>query len=209
MKQVIIKAAAICASMVISGHAFADAASDLKLKLEKINTFQAQFSQQVTDEEGSVLQQGAGNIALAHPLKIRWQQQQPDETLLVSDGSKTYYYDMFAEQVTVMKTTSLINTTPFVLLTTRADEQWSKYQVAQTDIGYKITPNEGVESQVEALELVFAEQDTLKSMSVKDVSGQVSTFRFEQSKLNTELDTALFSFTMPADVAVDDQTQGE
>ncbi|WP_105168462.1 outer membrane lipoprotein chaperone LolA [Pseudoalteromonas sp. T1lg23B] len=203
------KSVVVALGLTLSANSMADASSELKEKLAHINTFQATFSQQVSDEHGNILQQGSGNIALAHPLKIRWQQTQPDETLFVSDGVKTYYYDMFAEQVTVMNSEGLIDTTPFVLLTTRADEQWAKYQVSQSGSGYLIKPNEGVESQVETLEVQFSQQHSLHSVSVKDVSGQTSTFSFHDGQLNKELADALFSFTVPQGVVVDDQTQGE
>ncbi|CAM3973707.1 outer membrane lipoprotein chaperone LolA [Pseudoalteromonas byunsanensis] len=209
LKKYVSKSALVVLGLTLSATAIADASSELKEKLSHINTFQATFSQQVFDEQGNILQQGSGNIALAHPMKIRWQQIQPDETLFVSDGAKTYYYDMFAEQVTVMNSQGLVDTTPFVLLTTRADEQWAKYQVSQTDLGYLITPNEGVESQVETLEVQFSQQHDLHSVSVKDVSGQTSKFSFHDGQLNKVLEDALFSFTVPKGVVVDDQTQGE
>ncbi|NOU49405.1 outer membrane lipoprotein chaperone LolA [Pseudoalteromonas sp. JBTF-M23] len=203
------KCSALIIGLTLSVNAMADAASDLKEKLSNINTFEAQFSQSVLDEQGNVLQQGTGKIALAHPLKIYWQQVQPDETLFVSDGDKTYYYDTFAEQVTVMNTASLIDTTPFVLLTSRAQEQWAKYQVTQTEGGYQITPNDGVESQVEMLEIEFSDNNNLQEVRVKDVSGQVSSFIFSDAKLNNLLATDLFSFIIPKGVIVDDQTQSE
>ncbi|CAH9055479.1 Outer-membrane lipoprotein carrier protein [Pseudoalteromonas holothuriae] len=209
IKSKLFKCSAMLFSAVLSVSAVADAASDLKAKLSNINTFEAQFSQKVFDEQGNLLQQGSGNIALAHPLKIRWQQLQPDETLFVSDGNKTYYYDTFADQVTVMNTRGLIDTTPFVLLTSRADEQWAKYQVSQTQTGYKVTPNQGIESQVEVLEVEFSKQHSLKAISVKDVSGQTSSFSFSDAQLNSQLPVELFSFVVPQGVIVDDQTQGE
>ncbi|WP_442960208.1 outer membrane lipoprotein chaperone LolA [Pseudoalteromonas sp. A25] len=203
------KCSIVAACLTFSLNAVADAASDLQAKLSNINTFEAQFSQRVLDEQGNVLQQGSGNIALAHPLKIYWQQQQPDETLFVSDGHKTFYYDLFAEQVTVMNTSSLIDTTPFVLLTSRAQEQWAKYQVTQTETGYKITPTEGVESQVEVLEIEFSQEQSLQGIKVKDVSGQISNFSFHNPQVNSSLAPDLFSFAVPKGVIVDDQTQGE
>ncbi|OHU87917.1 MULTISPECIES: outer membrane lipoprotein chaperone LolA [Pseudoalteromonas] len=209
LSKYLTKSAVVVLGLAFSANVLADAASELKEKLNYINTFQASFAQQVLDEQGNILQQGSGNIALAHPMKIRWQQIQPDETLFVSDGTKAYYYDMFAEQVTVMRSAGLVDTTPFVLLTTREDEQWAKYQVNHTDVGYQIKPREGVESQVEMLEVQFSDQQSLDSVSVKDVSGQTSTFSFHDGQLNKELEGALFSFTVPQGVVVDDQTQGE
>lgn len=205
----IAKPSVLLMGLVLSAQAWANPADDLKTKLITMNSFQAQFTQQVRDEQGTVLQAGAGNIALAQPMKIRWQQTDPDDTLFVSDGIKTYYYDTFSEQVTVMKTSGLIDTTPFILLTTRDEAKWSKYQIEKTSVGYDITPNIGVESQVEVLSIEFAKDNNLKVVSVKDVSGQVSRFEFKDQQMNTALAPSLFTFTVPEGVLIDDQTQGE
>ncbi|KZN62993.1 outer membrane lipoprotein chaperone LolA [Pseudoalteromonas luteoviolacea] len=191
-------------------QAVASDAESLKSKLKALSTFQADFKQQVKDEEGMLLQDGEGNIALKYPSKIRWEQTAPDETLLVSDGKKTFYFDSFAEQVTVMNTAGLIDTTPFVLLTTQDKTQWQKYQVQKTEAGYRVSPKQNVESQVELLDIVFKKQGVeIDSISIKDASGQTSTFKFANSKTNLELDDASFTFKIPHGVVIDDQTESD
>ncbi|MBE0367984.1 outer membrane lipoprotein chaperone LolA [Pseudoalteromonas aurantia] len=209
LNSFLIKPTVLVVGLMLSSQSWADAAGDLKTKLASMNSFKAQFSQQVKDEQGEVLQSGAGNIALAHPLKIRWQQASPDETLFVSDGKKTFYYDAFAEQVTIMSTNGLIDTTPFILLTTRDEKQWQKYQISKTKKGFRITPKTGVESQVEILDIAFTASDTLQSVSVTDVSGQISEFAFKNSQINEVLTDKLFSFEIPEGVVIDDQTSSE
>ncbi|MBQ4838591.1 MULTISPECIES: outer membrane lipoprotein chaperone LolA [Pseudoalteromonas] len=191
-------------------QSFANEAESLKLKLRSLNTFEASFTQKVKDEEGTLLQDGTGNIALKYPSKIRWQQLEPDETLLVSDGNKTFYFDSFAEQVTVMNTAGLIDTTPFILLTTQDKAQWEKYDVSKTTVGYRISPKPNVESQVELLDIVFASAGVaIDSLSIKDASGQTSTFKFSNAKTNIELDDKSFTFKIPHGVVIDDQTASE
>ncbi|WP_440053050.1 outer membrane lipoprotein chaperone LolA [Pseudoalteromonas sp. T1lg65] len=186
------------------------AMDQLKQTLAKMTSFQGKFEQVVKDEQGNVLQQGAGQITLAQPLKIRWQQEMPDETLFVSEGKTTYYYDAFAEQVTIMDTNKLIDTTPFVLLTTQDMTQWNKYQVTLNTTTYEITPNETVESQVEKLTLEFNKSgDSLAKLSVIDVSGQLSSFTFKNTKVNETISDTTFQFTVPEGVVVDDQTQSD
>ncbi|KZN55512.1 hypothetical protein N476_07220 [Pseudoalteromonas luteoviolacea H33] len=196
-----------CGFMPLS---FAGDAESLKAKLKSLNTFKANFTQQVKDEEGTLLQDGTGNIALKYPSKIRWQQLEPDETLLVSDGDKTFYFDSFAEQVTVMNTAGLIDTTPFVLLTTQDKSQWAKYDVTKTTVGYRVSPKPDVESQVEQLDIVFQSAGlAIDSLSIKDASGQISTFKFADAKTNLEIDDKSFTFKIPHGVVIDDQTSGE
>ncbi|KAF7771237.1 outer membrane lipoprotein carrier protein [Pseudoalteromonas citrea] len=209
LNRILIKPAVLAFGFALSSQAWASAADDLKAKLALMNSFEAKFSQQVKDEQGELLQSGQGNIALSHPLKIRWEQVSPDETLFVSDGEKTFYFDAFSEQVTVMKTSGLIDTTPFILLTTRDTAQWEKYQISNIEHGYRITPKEGIDSQVEILDIAFNKAQNLSAIKVTDLSGQVSSFTFEDSRINPSLASSLFTFEIPEGVVVDDQTQGE
>lgn len=195
---------------LVAMPSFADDSQALQDKLSTLKSFKAQFKQNVTDGEGQMVMQGQGNIALQQPLMIRWQQTNPDDTLFVSNGDKTYYFDSFAEQVTIMKTSSLIDSTPFVLLTSKDPAQWEKYSVLATDSGFSVTPNKGVESQVEQLDISFAESTQgLAKLVVTDNSGQLSAFTFNNTQVNIALDKATFEFTPPAGVEIDDQSNGE
>ena len=205
-----IKYLALIVGCLLSGQSFADDSEALQQQLAAIKSFKAEFSQQVTDSQGEAIMQGEGNIALQQPMMIRWQQQSPDDTLFVSNGDKTYYFDSFAEQVTIMNTHSLIDSTPFVLLTSKDPEQWAKYQVVATDAGFSVTPNKGVESQVEKLDIRFnAKEQGLASLTVLDTSGQQSLFIFKDGKVNEALAAQTFEFTIPEGVEVDDQSQGD
>lgn len=209
LNTIFIKPTVLAFGLIFSSQVWASAADDLKAKLALMNSFEAKFSQQVKDEQGELLQSGQGTIALAHPLKIRWEQASPDETLFVSDGKKTFYFDAFSEQVTIMNTNGLIDTTPFILLTTRDSAQWEKYQISNIKQGYRITPKPGIDSQVEILDISFNKVQNLSAIKVTDLSGQVSSFTFKESRVNGKLAGSLFSFKIPEGVVVDDQTQGE
>ena len=195
---------------LITTPSFADDSQALQDKLATLKSFKAQFSQNVTDSQGQSVMQGEGTIALKQPMMIRWQQTNPDDTLFVSNGDKTYYFDSFAEQVTIMDTHSLIDSTPFVLLTSKDPAQWEKYSVQATDSGFSVTPNKGVESQVEQLDITFAgNEQGLAKLVVTDNSGQLSSFSFNNAQVNTSLDTSTFEFTPPEGVEIDDQSNGE
>ncbi|MCK8133366.1 outer membrane lipoprotein chaperone LolA [Pseudoalteromonas sp. 2CM28B] len=195
---------------LIATPSFADDSQALQDKLASLKSFKAQFSQNVTDPQGQAVMQGEGTIALKQPMMIRWQQTNPDDTLFVSNGDKTYYFDSFAEQVTIMDTHSLIDSTPFVLLTSKDPVQWEKYSVQATESGFSVTPNKGVESQVEQLDITFAgNEQGLAKLVVTDNSGQLSSFSFNNAQVNTALDTSTFEFTPPEGVEIDDQSNGE
>jgi outer membrane lipoprotein carrier protein len=197
-------------SSLVAAPSFADDSQALQDKLATLKSFKAQFAQKVTDKEGQALMQGEGTLALQQPMMIRWQQTTPDDTLFVSNGDKTYYFDSFAEQVTIMKTSSLIDSTPFVLLTSKDAAQWLKYSVLATSTGFSVTPNKGVESQVEQLDITFVNNEQgLAKLVVTDNSGQLSSFTFNNAQVNTPLDKSTFEFTPPEGVEIDDQSNGE
>nr|WP_231613234.1 outer membrane lipoprotein chaperone LolA [Pseudoalteromonas sp. SWXJZ94C] len=195
---------------LVAAPSFADDSQALQDQLATLKSFKAQFAQKVTDKEGQAVMQGEGTIALQQPMMIRWQQTNPDDTLFISNGDKTYYFDSFAEQVTIMQTSSLIDSTPFVLLTSKDPAQWEKYSVLATSKGFSVTPNKGVESQVEQLDITFASNEQgLAELVVTDNSGQLSSFTFSDPQVNTLLDKTTFEFTPPEGVEIDDQSNGE
>ncbi|OUL56924.1 outer membrane lipoprotein chaperone LolA [Pseudoalteromonas ulvae] len=197
--------------LLLSPMVWADAKSDLQQHLRQITSFDAQFNQVVTDEQNNTLQEAKGSLQLQQPNQLRWQQTAPEETLLITSGAQTYYFDSFAEQVTIMDTQSLINSTPFVLLTHHQDEQlWLNYSVVENNGVFELTPIEDEQSQVKRLDIVFDKQTQgFARISILDATGQQTQFTFKDSKLNQPLQSSLFEFVLPEGVAVDDQTQGE
>ena len=65
---------------------WADAASDLKSRLDKVSSFHASFTQKVTDGSGNAVQDGQGDLWVKRPNLFNWHMTQPDESILVSDG---------------------------------------------------------------------------------------------------------------------------
>lgn len=196
------------------GASFQTLASDedkqeLKLKLSNVKTFVAEFNQIVKDEQGITVTEGKGNLYLESPLRMRWEQLQPDETLFVSDGTKGFYFDSFAEQVTVMDSTKLIEQTPFILLTSNEDKNWSNYTVEKDQSSYVIKPINVDGQQVEKLRLQFSPQGSLALVALTDVSGQTSSYTFSNATTNNPISETQFQFDIPEGVFIDDQTKSE
>ena len=195
--------------LLLSGAALATEA-DRQALLERLNslaTLSADFSQQVTDINGELVQQLHGNMALSRPNLLHWQTDAPDETLMVADGQNLWYYNPFVEQVTVYSQANAVAQSPLLLLLDGESDAWQDYDVKAQDNSYALQPKPDADSS-QSLQLVFAENGQPAAISriiLDDGQGQISTIDLENVKLNQGLSKALFEFEVPAGVDVDDQ----
>ncbi len=181
--------------------------TELREKLLTLNTFSAEFEQFVYDEANELLQTGKGQVELKRPNMIRWHQIEPDDTVLVSNGATTYYYDEFAEQVSVYDGKKLLDDSPFALLTSNNDALWQQYDVELNGNNYVVKPAASHQSQIEKL-IIEYQNLNIKSLIVFDISGQNSKYVFSQNEYNKEIDNGTFVFSIPDGVMIDDQRQG-
>ncbi len=203
----ILTAALVSISSMTSAVTFASDADDLKHVLADLTSLDTAFNQQVFDPQGELVTESAGQLQLEQPRKIRWQQQTPDETLFVSNGTQSFYFDPFAEQVTLLDTEKLIDSTPFILLTTSDESLWQNFAVTKVEGGYAVTPLTKEQGQVEQLTLLFNADNQVAAVEVVDQSGQRSRFTFQDPVLNQDINDAQFEFAIPENVFVDDQRQ--
>lgn len=178
--------------------------SNLINKLNKINYLSGNFVQDVLDEEGNALQQGRGTLAIAKPNQVRWHTQEPDETLIVSDGSTLWFFDPFIEQVSAHTLADAIANTPILLLTNNNKALWDNYDVIQAEPNRFEIITKDPNSQVKSLTLVF-DNKSLSALAIKDSTGQISHIRLLNVNDSQAPDAKSFQFTVPEGVALDDQ----
>ncbi|MCG9696643.1 outer membrane lipoprotein chaperone LolA [Shewanella sp. Isolate11] len=189
--------------MFCSLSVLADDALSLKQTLVNIDGLKANFQQTVTDINGKTIQQGSGNFALAVPNKFYWHLTQPDESLIVADGTDVWIYNPFAEEVSVMDFNQAISASPIALLVHRDEQTWANYDVNLTGHCYQITAKE-IGAGVPNVEVCF-NQKQLSSMKLEDQQGNISEFSLSQQSSLDKDDTQLFQFTVPEGVDIDDQ----
>ncbi|MGI0152134.1 outer membrane lipoprotein chaperone LolA [Pseudidiomarina sp. WS423] len=176
-------------------------------RLAQVSTLEADFSQQVTDMNGDLVQQLHGRMALARPNYLYWQTDAPDETLMVADGINLWYYNPFVEQVTVYQQAEAVEQSPLLLLLDADATAWANYDVKMADNSFALQPNDQAQSP-QSLQLVFAGADLKAPLSriiLDDGQGQMSTIELTDVKLNGAVAKQLFTFKVPAGVDVDDQ----
>lgn len=176
----------------------------LMAKLKSITHFSAQFSQTVFDNEQNIIQKSAGDIVVSKPNKIHWQTTQPEESLIVSDGSTLWLFDPFIEQVSAFSLDNSMANTPILLLSSESDAVWSKYSIQEISTEhYKINANDE-QSQVKSLNVYF-NGDEILSLTIDDVTGQKSEITLSNSNYMFIPESSLFEFVVPEGVYVDDQ----
>ncbi|PKG97419.1 outer membrane lipoprotein chaperone LolA [Paraglaciecola sp. MB-3u-78] len=180
-----------------------DAKQHLKVKLDKLATYQANFTQTVVDIENTLLQQATGRIVLQQPNKLYWELFEPNESVLLADGDNIWNIDPFLEQVVVNRADIALVNNPLILLTNPDSSQWQEFEVSQADNQFIITPRE-LTGGIVSLRLVF-KGDTLVELESQDGQQQKSVLLFSEIKQNHSLPADTFLFVMPDGYELDDQ----
>lgn len=200
------------AVFVLTAPLFAGAADNAGYErverfLAGLQGLQAQFRQTLTDSKGLVTGESAGTLAIRRPNRFRWDYREPNEQLIVADGTRIWLYDKDLEQVTVRRVDESLSATPAMLLSgegTLSDNfkatqmqqegavQWVRLEPVRNDTDFKY------------VRLGFA-GDALQFMQLADKLGQTTTLEFSKFERNPPLDPAQFVFTVPpgADVIGD------
>lgn len=179
----------------------------LKKMLAEVHHFNANFAQQVLDEEGNVLQQAAGKIKVSKPNLVYWHTEQPNESLIVSDGATLWFYDPFIEQASAYGVNQSVANTPILLLSSNNDELWQHYQVIKMNENHFLIHSKDENSKVKTLALYFNDTVTnqLIGFDIIDSTGQISKIVLTNIDSKTPLDEHSFNFVLPAGADLDDQ----
>lgn len=179
----------------------------LMAKLATLNFFSANFSQEVLNATGEVLEQSSGTLALSKPNLANWQTITPNEIELISDGKNVWLYDPWVEQVSIYSLSGAIAQTPILLLTSQDENLWQQYSVTQQDNRF-IVSAKNTNSQVKSLTLFFADNNDnseLSQFSFLDATGQTSNIKLHNYDAKKAPNAALFHFVIPEGVQIDDQ----
>ncbi|WP_369308217.1 outer membrane lipoprotein chaperone LolA [Providencia rettgeri] len=185
------------------GQVVADASQDLQERLNKVNSFQASFSQKVTSPEGDLVQEGVGDLWLERPNLFNWNMTSPDESVLVSDGKNLWFYNPFVEQVTVTNLADATQDTPFLLITRNDPKDWKQYSIVQQGNTFDLKPKQ-TNGTLKKFSITVSPEGTIEKFSAVEQDGQTSAYQLKQQK-NGRVDASKFKFTVPKGVTLDDQ----
>jgi len=164
--------------------------------LQQQHTYKANFRQTVINENGTVLQQTNGMIAIEQPGRFYWQVDKPTPQQVIADGKNVWIYDKGLQQVTVEPLASGIGNTPALLLTGNAQFLAKGFQVIEINPGqFELKPRDP-NSMFSSIKLQF-QNNKLTRMQLVDNLGQISTLLFSDVEVNVRLPKNLFTFIPP------------
>lgn len=206
MKKTTLKFAAL-ALLGLSNLALADAASELQMRLAKVDVLSTEFVQTVTSGSGKNVQQGSGKLQIKRPNLFRMDTKSPQETQIISDGKTLWYYDPFVQQVTAQWVKDAVNNTPFVLLTSDDKSHWAQYDVSQQADSFTLKPK-AKNSSIKQFDIRVDANGVLKNFSTTEKDGQTNLYVL-RNITNQALPDNLFQFAVPKGVELDDQRKGK
>lgn len=200
---------AFAAALLLAAPLFAaaDAADELLARVEKRNAqvrdLEARFTQ--TYRSGALGRElvETGVLKLKRPGRMRWEYQQPEQKLFVSDG-RTWYFYVPAERQVVVKEQAGDRRAPALLLAGGSiAEQFAP--ALEVDAAGRPRLRLRPRAADPDLDRVYVEldaSDRITGLEVHDAQGNVSRFRFEHLRENRGLGDELFRFRVPQGVEV-------
>ncbi len=185
---------------VLPFTAHAGAVEKLKSFIAATHSAQADFTQDVLDQNGKRIQGASGIMQFQRPGKFRWTYQKPYEQLIVGDGSKFWLYDVDLNQVTVKKLDAALGSSPAALLS-GSNEIERGFDLAENGSRdglewLQATPK-GKDSSFEKILMGFNPQSELVTMELNDMFGHKTVLRFTHMKRNPKIPEQQFRFTPP------------
>lgn len=201
---------AVLLLFVVPMSAHASAIEKLKTFIAATHSAQADFTQEVLDQNGKRIQSANGVMQFQRPGKFRWSYQKPYEQLIIGDGTKFWLYDVDLNQVTVRKLDAALGSSPAALLSGNNEiergftltENGNKdglewLQATPKSQRSKDSDNKDQDSSFNKILMAFNAQSELAVMELNDMFGHKTVLRFSAMQRNPKIPEQQFHFTPP------------
>jgi len=177
--------------------------------LKDLESYQADFMQTLSNEQGETLEISTGKVYMQNPGRYRWEYEKPYAQLLITDSKTLWIYDQDLEQVTIKNVAGAIDNTPAAIISGQQNitEHYVVINMGVID-GFdwiELTPRD-IESQYRSIRLGF-DKSSLITMILNDNLGQITRIDFLKPVRNKRVGGPLFTFEVPAGVDVIDERQ--
>ncbi|WEN13914.1 outer membrane lipoprotein chaperone LolA [Rhodanobacter sp. AS-Z3] len=172
-----------------------------------LHSLTGNFSQTLTDINGSASKNSSGTLALQAPRQFRWDTMKPYQQTIVADGSRVWLYDPELEQVTVRIQSSEESHSPLTVLTDikQIDKDFKVVEQGEHDgLQWLRLSSTAKDPQFDYADLGF-DANGLARMKFRDQLGSTTDIRFSNWQRNAPIPPATFNFVPPkgADVIGD------
>lgn len=187
---------------------WADAADELKIKLDGMKSLTGQFRQELKDKQGEVLQASEGDFILKRPGYFLWQSAAPFEQTVVGTPEKIWVYDPDLEQVTIRTQHRQDETSPAAIISGDVGRLRELFEIAKVagkkEEKFILTPRT-TSSTYKSMSFLFV-KNNLEGLTFVDKLDQSTVIDFQKTQLNTAVSDEKFVFLVPegVDVIVDE-----
>jgi len=193
------------ALFVLSVDAHAAATDKLKSFIAATRSAQANFTQEVQDKNGKVLQSASGTMQFVRPGKFRWEYRKPYAQLIVGDGQKFWMYDVDLNQVTVKRLDAALGSSPAALLSgsNEIERGFTLSNIeGRNSLEWLQAKPKSNETTFEKILMAFNGKSQLVVMELHDAFGNHTVLRFSELLNNPPLSPKRFTFVPPKGVDV-------
>lgn len=203
---------AICLGMMLSVSAYAEDASKQFAELMlSIETLSGEFTQQILDNEGALLQETQGSFKVKRPGYFLWDIAPPYEQTVIGTPTSLKVYDPDLEQMTIHAKDSLAGS-PALLISGDVEAIAAGYYVSvdtqRTAETFSLTPKNADAGAFVSLRFSFVrggKKARLSQMIFADRLGQKTQIDVTKLKMNKGIAEAHFDFEPPTgtDIIID------
>ena len=181
-----------------------DATQALISLLNKTHSLSSDFTQNIYDETGHLIDHSSGTLKLAKPNLFRWEVQKPMTQLVVSNSQQVWVYDPDLQQVIIKPVDHTLSVTPLSILSGSSDVLSKNFKITKTKAGYQLI-SKAEDLNFNTIDLGFA-QDHISSMTLFDNLGQKTELVFSHLVSNPVFPPHTFDFKPPKGIDIVDAT---
>lgn len=167
--------------------------------LDETRTLRAEFSQELLDGGGNLIEEATGTFSLKRPNRFLWSYSEPVEQQVVADAENLWIHDVELEQVTVSPLEGAIASSPAMLLSGDGQVR-DGFEVMETSadgaiVWVSLAPREpGVDFR--SVQVGF-DAGELFALVLVDALGQVTSIQFRNMAVNLDIEDEFFRFEPP------------
>ena len=185
-------------------------------RYNSLNSLQTQFAE--TYRGGGITRNESGMMYLKKPGRMRWDYESPSKKMFLTDGKTAWFYvpgEKQARRTSVKKLDDFRSPLRYLLGRTKLEKEFSGLSILTNDqnaapgnVVLEGVPK-GMEDRVQAARLEIGPDGSIVRISIEELDGSFTEFRFQGPKENVQLSDSRFKFAPPEGVEVMEATELE